>query len=456
MLEKLFQLKEHKTTVKTEIAAGITTFMTMAYILAVNPNMLSASGMDKTAVFIATCLAAAVGSVLMAFLSNYPIALAPGMGLNAYFAYTVCGSMGISWQVALMAIFIEGFIFILLTLTNVRESIFNSIPMSLKHGVSGGIGLFIAFIGFEGAKIIVPSESTLITYQHFKENVNSVGVGAILALIGVIITAVLMARNVKGNILIGILATWGLGVICELLGIYVPNPAAGMNSVIPVWSWTSFSSLRATFGQVFKADFDGVSLTNFIVVIFAFLFVDLFDTLGALIGVASKANLLDEEGKLPKIKGALLADSIATSVGAILGTSTTTTYVESTAGVAAGGRTGLTAITTGLLFVAAIVFAPVFLTIPSFATAPALIMVGFFMMNSILEIDFNDLTEAIPAYLAIIGMPFTYSISEGIAIGFISYTLINVFSGKRKEKKISWIMYVLTLVFILKYLFAST
>ena len=456
MLEKLFQLKKHNTTMKTEITAGITTFMTMAYILAVNPNMLSASGMDKTAVFMATCLAAAAGSVLMAFLSNYPIALAPGMGLNAYFAYTVCGSMGISWQVALMAIFIEGLIFILLTLTNVRESIFNSIPMSLKHGVSAGIGLFIALIGLSGANIIVPSEATLITYQHFKENVNSVGVGAILALIGVIITAILMARNVKGNILIGILSTWGLGILCELVGIYVPNPDLGMYSVIPSWSWTDFSALGSTFGQVFKADFSGVSITNFIIVIFAFLFVDLFDTLGALIGVASKANLLDENGRLPKIKGALLADSIATSVGAILGTSTTTTYVESTTGVAAGGRTGLTAVTTGVLFVIAIVFAPIFLTIPSFATAPALIMVGFFMMNSILEIDFNDLTESIPAYLAIIGMPFTYSISEGIALGFISYTLINLFSGKRKEKKISVIMYALTIVFILKYMFAST
>lgn len=456
MLEKFFHLKEHHTDVKTEIMAGVTTFMTMAYILAVNPNLLSVSGMDKTAVFIATCLASALGSILMAILANYPIALAPGMGLNAYFAYTVCGAMGISWQVALIAIFLEGMIFILLTLTNVREAIFNSIPLPLKHGVSAGIGLFIAFIGLQNAKIVVANSSTLVTYQHFNENFNSVGVGAILALIGMIITAVLMAKNVKGNILIGILITWILGILCEVAGIYVPNADAGMYSVIPNWYWTDFTALGNTFGQLFKADFSVVSIGNFLVVMFAFLFVDLFDTLGTLIGVATKADLLDENGKLPKIRGALLADAIATSAGAVLGTSTTTSYVESTAGVAAGGRTGLTSITTGLLFVIAIIFAPVFLTVPSFATAPALVMVGFYMMGSIVKINFDDLTDAIPAYLAIIAMPFTYSIAEGIAIGFISYTLINVFCGKTKEKKISPLMYILTILFICKYIFAST
>lgn len=456
MLEKLFQLKQHRTTVKTELMAGVTTFMTMAYILAVNPNLLSASGMDKTAVFIATCIASAIGSILMAFLANYPIALAPGMGLNAYFAFTVCGSMGISWQVALAAILLEGVIFILLTLTNVRESIFNAIPLPLKHGVSAGIGLFIAFIGLQGSHIVVASDSTLLTYQHFNENFNSVGVGAILALLGLVITAVLMAKNVKGSILLGILSTWVLGIICEVAGIYIPNAEAGMYSVIPTWYWTDLSALGKTFGQVFTADFTGVSIGNFLVVMFAFLFVDLFDTLGTLIGVATKADLLDGEGKLPNIRGALLADAIATSTGAILGTSTTTSYVESTAGVAVGGRTGLTAVTTGLLFLVAIIFAPIFLTVPSFATAPALIMVGFYMMGSIAEIHFDDLTDAIPAYLAIIGMPFTYSIAEGIAIGFISYTLINLFCGKAKEKKLSVIMYVLTILFILKYIFAST
>lgn len=456
MLDKYFKLNEHRTTVKTEIMAGVTTFMTMAYILAVNPNLLSGSGMDKTAVFLATCLASALGSILMAILANYPIALAPGMGLNAYFAYTVCGSMGISWEVALAAIFLEGVIFILLTLTNVREAIFNAIPLPLKHGVSAGIGLFIAFIGLQGANIVVANSSTLVTYQHFNENVNSVGVGAVLALIGVIITAVLMAKNVKGSILIGILATWILGILCEVTGIYVPNEEVGMFSVIPSWYWTDITALGHTFGQVFKADFTGVSIGNFLIVMFAFLFVDLFDTLGTLIGVATKADLLDENGKLPKIRGALLADAIATSAGAVFGTSTTTSYVESTAGVAAGGRTGLTAITTGLLFLVAIIFAPIFLTVPSFATAPALIMVGFYMMGSIVSINFEDLTDAIPAYLAIIAMPFTYSIAEGIAIGFISYTLINLFCGKAKEKKISVIMYVLTILFVLKYMFAST
>lgn len=456
MLEKFFQLKEHRTSVKTEIMAGVTTFMTMAYILAVNPNLLSVSGMDKTAVFIATCLASALGSILMAILANYPIALAPGMGLNAYFAYTVCGSMGISWEVALVAIFVEGVIFILLTLTNVREAIFNSIPLPLKHGVSAGIGLFIAFIGLQGSNIVVANDSTLVTYQHFNENFNSVGVGAILALIGIIITAILMVKNVKGSILIGILATWILGIICELVGIYVPNPDAGMYSVIPTWYWIDITSLGNTFGKLFQADLSAISIGNFLVVMFAFLFVDLFDTLGTLIGVATKADLLDENGKLPKIKGALLADSIATSAGAIFGTSTTTTYVESTTGVAAGGRTGLTTVTTGLLFLVAIIFAPVFLTIPSFATAPALVMVGFYMMGSIIKINFDDLTDAIPAYLSIIAMPFTYSISEGIAIGFISYTFINVACGKAKEKKISALMYILTILFICKYIFAST
>lgn len=455
MLDKFFHLKENHTSVKTEIMAGLTTFMTMAYILAVNPNMLSQAGMDKTAVFIASCLSAALGSVLMAVLANYPIALAPGMGLNAYFTYTVCGTMGISWEVALLAIFIEGIIFILMTLSNIRESIFNSIPMSLKHGVSAGIGMFIAFIGLQNSHLIVSDASTLVTYQHFTENVNSVGVGAILALIGVIFTAILMVKKVNGSVLYGILITWGLGIVCELLGIYVPNPDAGMFSVIPTWYWTDLSSLGKTFGKVFTADLHGVSIVNLIVVIFAFLFVDLFDTLGALIGVASKTNLLDEQGRLPKIRGALLADSIATAAGSILGTSTTTTYVESATGVAAGGRTGLTAITTGLLFIVAIFFAPIFLTIPSFATAPALIMVGFFMINSILEIDFNDFTEAIPAYLSFIAMPLTSSISEGIAIGFITYTIINVVCGKSKEKKISPIMYVLTVLFICKYIFVS-
>ena len=453
-MEKLFHLKENHTDVKTEVMAGITTFMTMAYILAVNPNILSAAGMDAKAVLIATSLAAFVGTMLMAFLANYPFALAPGMGLNAYFAYTVV-LMGYSWQMALLAVFVEGIVFIVLSLTNVREAIFNAIPLTLKSAVSVGIGLFVAFVGLQNAKLIVNSDSTLLTYQHFKgETFHSVGIGALLTLIGVLLIAVMLIKNVKGAILYGIILTWVLGIICELTGIYVPDAEAGMYSVIPTaFVSFDFSSLGNTFGQVFNLDFTNFNIGNFIVVMFAFLFVDLFDTLGTLIGVASKADMLDEEGKLPRIKGALLADAIATSAGAVLGTSTTTTYVESASGVTEGGRTGLTAATTAVLFLLASIFSPLFLTIPSFATAPALIVVGFYMMGAVAKINFDDMTDAIPAFLTILVMPLAYSISEGIAIGVVSWTLINLLSGKAKEKKITPLMYVLTVLFILKYIF---
>ncbi len=455
MLEKIFKLKENKTDVRTELMAGLTTFMTMAYILAVNPNILSAAGMDKNAVLIATALASFLGTAMMALFANYPFALAPGMGLNAYFAYTVVGNMGYSWQIALMAVFVEGLIFIVLSLTNVREAIFNSIPMTLKYAVSGGIGLFIAFIGLQNAKLVVNSDSTLLTYQTFKgENFHSVGVGAILALLGVLIIGILLVKRVKGGILLGILITWILGILCELAGIYVPNADAGMYSVIPT-SFVSFdfTSLGLTFGQVFRADFAGIKALDFITVMFAFLFVDIFDTLGTLIGVASKADMLDKDGKLPRIKGALLADAVATSAGAVLGTSTTTTFVESASGVTEGGRTGLTAVTTGILFLLALIFSPLFLTIPSFATAPALIVVGFYMISNVIKIDFDDPSEGLPAFLAIAAMPLAYSISEGIAIGVISYTLLNLLTGNARKKKISWLMYVLTVLFILKYIF---
>ena len=454
-MEKLFHLKENRTEVKTEVMAGITTFMTMAYILAVNPNILSAAGMDAKTVLIATSLAAFFGTMLMALLANYPFALAPGMGLNAYFAYTVVLTMGYSWQMALLAVFVEGIVFIVLSLTNVREAIFNAIPMTLKSAVSVGIGLFVAFVGLQNAKLIVNSDSTLLTYQHFKgETLHSIGIGALLALIGVLLIAVMLIKNVKGAILYGILLTWVLGIVCELAGIYVPDPEAGMYSVIPTaFVSFDFSSLGQTFGQVFHQDFSNFNLGNFIVVMFAFLFVDLFDTLGTLIGVASKADMLDENGKLPRIKGALMADAVATSVGAVLGTSTTTTYVESASGVTEGGRTGLTAATTAVLFLLASIFSPLFLTIPSFATAPALIVVGFYMMGAVVKIDFDDMTDAIPAFLTILIMPLAYSISEGIAIGVISWTLINVLTGKAKEKKISPLMYVLTGLFIVKYIF---
>ena len=351
MLEKMFKLKENNTSFRTEVVAGLTTFMAMAYILAVNPNILSATGMNSDAILLATALASFVGCMAMALLANYPFALAPGMGLNAYMAFTVCGNMGYSWQIALLAVFVEGLIFIVLSLTNVREAIFNAIPMALKKGVSAGIGLFIAFIGLQGANLVVNDDSTLLTYVKFVGDFHTIGIGALLTLIG----------------------------------------------------------------------------------------------------VSTKANMLDEEGKLPRIRPALLADAIATSVGAIFGTSTTTTYVESSAGVAAGGRTGLSAMVTGLLFLLAIVFAPIFTAIPSFATAPALIFVGFLMISSIISIDFEDITEAVPAYLAMLAMPLMYSISEGIALGVISYVVINLCCGK--AKKIKPLMYILAVLFVLKYIF---
>ncbi len=458
MLEKLFKLKSNNTTVKTEILAGITTFMTMAYILAVNPDLLSVSGMDKQAVLLATALSATIGTVFMAFLANYPFALAPGMGLNAYFSYSVCIGMGVDWRVALFAVFLEGLVFIVLSVTNIREAIFNAIPLTLKHAVSAGIGLFIAFIGFQNAKLVVNDDSTLLTYQRFTDNFRSVGVGAILALIGVIITAILLVKKVKGGILIGILATWILGIIAELTNIYIPDASVKMYSVIPnsIISF-DFSPLAKTAGQVFLLDFSVITrdILGFVTVIFAFLFVDVFDTLGTLIGVSSKANMLDKDGKLPRIKGALMADSLATCAGAVLGTSTTTTFVESASGVTEGGRTGLTALTTGFLFLISVIFAPLFLAIPSFATAPALIIVGFYMIGSVANINFEDMSEGIPAFLTIAVMPFAYSISEGIAIGVISYTLINLITGNAKKKKISILMYVLSVLFVCKYIFLT-
>lgn len=452
MLERIFKLKENNTDIKTEVLAGVTTFMTMAYILAVNPSILSAAGMDSNAVLVATALASFIGCTLMALLSNYPFALAPGLGLNAYFAYTVCGQMGYHWTVALLAVFVEGIIFILLSITNVRGAIFDSIPKNLKHAVGVGIGLFVAFIGLQGANLVVDG-ATLVTYQSFEENLNCIGIAAILALIGVLFTAILVSKKVKGSILWGILITYGLGIICELVGLYVPNPDLGMYSLYPDFSnWFVLDSIGATFGKVFTPEMDGVSVLNFITVVFAFLFVDVFDTLGTLIGVASKADMLDEDGRLPRMKGALLSDAIATSAGAILGTSTTTTFVESSSGVLEGGRTGLTSIVTGVLFLLSALFlAPLFIAIPSFATAPALIIVGFMMMSSVLKIDFEDPTEGIPAFLCLACMPLMYSISEGIAIGTISYVIINLFTGKAKEKKISMIMYILAVLFVLKY-----
>lgn len=453
MLEKFFKLKENNTNAKTEVMAGITTFMTMAYILAVNPTILEAAGMDRNAVLIATALAAFIGTLCMALFANYPFVLAPGMGLNAYMAYTVVLTMGYSWQIALLAVFAEGIVFIILSLTSVREAIFDAIPLTLKTAVSVGIGMFIAFIGLQNAKLVVAKESTLVTYQTFKgETFYSVGVGAILALVGVILTAILLVKKVKGGILYGILGTWVLGIIAELVGFYQPDAEIGMYSTIPSGIVSlDFSSFGKTFGQVFRADLGSIKIFDFIVVLFAFLFVDLFDTLGTLIGVATKADMLDEKGKLPRIKGALLADAIATTVGAIFGTSTTTTFVESASGVSEGGRTGLTAMTAGLLFLISVIFSPIFLAIPSFATAPALIIVGFYMIANVVKINFDNMLEAIPAFLCIIAMPMMYSIAEGMAIGVISWTLLHIFTGKSKDLNI--LMYILTVLFILKYVF---
>lgn len=454
-LEKLFHLREHGTTVRTELVAGLTTFMTMAYILAVNPGILSTTGMDAGAVFVATAIGSAIGTILMAVLANYPFALAPGMGLNAFFAFTVCGAMGYPWQVALAAVFIEGIIFLILSLTNVREAIFNCVPTNLKLGVTAGIGLFIAFIGMQSAKLVVDS-ATLVTIYPFKSSLAdgtfyTTGMGAVLALVGILIIAVFIHKRIPGDILWGILVTWILGIICEVTGLYIPNPELGMFSTIPDFSrGISIPDLSPTLMQV---DFSGIWSFNFLTVILAFMFVDLFDTIGTLIGVASKADLLDENGRLPKIKGALLADSLATSVGAVLGTSTVSTYVESSAGVSAGGRTGLTAWTVAVLFVLSLFMAPLFLTIPAFATAPALIVVGFLMVSSLTKVDFTNITEAFPAYIATVTMVFMYSISEGIAMGFISYVVINVLSGEFRKKSISPFMYVLAFIFVLKYIF---
>ena len=457
-LDKLFHLKENHTDVKTEILAGITSFMTMAYILAVNPNILAAAGMDHGAVFTATALSAFIGTLCMAVFANYPFALAPGMGLNAYFAYTVVLGMGYSWQVALAAVFVEGIIFVFLSVLNVREAIFNAIPFNLKKAVSVGIGLFIAFIGLQNAKIVIGG-STLVqlftldgyngTLESGTASFSDAGITVLLAIIGVVVTAVLVVKKVKGNILWGILITWGLGMACQAAGIYVPNAEIGFYSLFPDFSaGVSVPSLAPVFA---KFSFKGVPVLEFIVIVFAFLFVDLFDTIGTLIGVASKADMLDQEGKLPHIKGALLADAVGTTAGAVLGTSTVTTFVESASGVSEGGRTGLTSLTTGILFLLSLFLSPIFLAIPSFATAPALIIVGFYMLGAVTEIDFSDAAEGIPAFICMIAMPFFYSISEGIAMGVISYVALQLLS--KKSKKLSPVMVVLAVLHLLKYLF---
>ena len=545
MLERLFRLRENKTTVRTEVVAGLTTFMTMAYILAVNPFFLSCAGMPKGGVLIATALAAFVGTMLMAAFANYPFVLAAGMGLNAYFAFTVCGDMGYSWPFALLAVFVEGLVFLALSVTPVREGIFNAIPFSLKKAVAAGIGLFITLIALKSAGILIPDQATYIKLVPFRSvPFHTDGIVAILALVGIVVTTVLHAKMLKGAILLGILATWLLGVVAEISDVYrpdsdgdgisdaaeiawgldpfddrdartdldgdgysnlaefvagtgadeagslpapvvkdgtqVPVPETDIvaadakfnkhSSTIPCFAEGYWNALKRTFhefGQTFGAVFEPSAWThtakdgavtagwnlalslNFFVVMFAFFFVDLFDTLGTLIGVSLKGGFLDKQGRLPRISGALYADSVATAVGAVFGTSTTTTFVESSAGVAAGGKTGLTAATAAVLFLLSIFLAPLFLAIPGFATTPALVVVGFLMMGSIMGIDFNDVGEGLPSFLCIVAMPFFYSISDGIMFGVISYTFVNLCTGR--AKRISPVMYVLTALFIAKY-----
>ena len=431
-MQKLFKLKEHGTDVKTEMIAGITTFLAMAYILAVNPLILSSTGMDQGALFTATAIAAIIGTLCMAFFANYPIALASGMGLNAFFASVVAG--GISWQVVLTAILIEGLVFILLTLFKFREAIVNAIPKNLKLAITAGIGLFIAFIGFQSGLGFTVGVS--FTTPH-----------VILAFVGLLIMGIMLYFKVKGAILWGILITYLLGIGAQAIGWYVPDPAAGLFSLYPSGIFSMPPSLAPIF---FKFDFSGAWKLgiDFIVICFAFLMVDMFDTIGTLVGVASQANLLDEKGQLKHAKGALMADAVGTTAGSMLGTSTVTSYIESAAGVEVGGRTGLTAVATAGMFVLALFFSPIFLAVPAFATAPALIIVGLMMMKATKEIDFTDYTIAIPAFLTIILMPILSSIADGMMFGFISYLILQLINKKGKD--LHPMMYVIVVLFLLK------
>ena len=429
MLNKLFGFDPQKHNVRTEIVAGITTFLTMSYILAVNPGMFGIlEGMPAGAVFTTTALAAIIGTLAMAFFAKLPFGLAPGMGLNAFFVFSVCLGMGYSWQFALTAVFIEGVLFILMTITNIREAIVNAIPKNLRYAIGGGIGLFIAFIGMQNAGIIVNDDATLVALGDVTSG------SALLAVIGLVITGVLFALNVKGAMLIGILATTLIGIpmgITEFKGV-VSMP----ESIEPIFC---------------KFEWDKIFTLDMLVVVFTFLFIDMFDTVGTLIGVSTKAKMVDEKGNIPHLKQAFMADAIATTAGAVLGTSTTTTYVESASGVAQGGRTGLTAFTIAACFAVALFFSPLFLSVPGAATAPVLILVGMLMMEPVRNIDFDDATEAIPSFICLIMMPLAYSISAGILLGMIAYVLINMICGK--FKKLTPTMYILAILFILKYIF---
>ena len=445
-MEKLFKLKQNGTTVRTELIAGITTFLSMVYILAVNPSMLSAAGMEPGAVFTATAVSAFIACAIMAFFANYPIALASGMGLNAYFAYSVCIPMaqaGIQdpWQIALTAVLVEGIVFIILSFFKFRETLVNKVPANLKYGISAGIGLFIVIVGLEGANIIVADPSTLVALGDIATP------QVALALLGFIIIAILHHYKVSGYILIGIFATWILGMIAQKVGWYQVNVEEGVYSLFPSFS----GGMLPAAPNLFKFDFSYVTnhVMEFVVIVFSFLFVDLFDTVGTVIGVADKGNMLDKDGNLPRVGAALMADAVGTVAGACLGTSTVTSYVESSAGVAQGGRTGLTALTTGVLFLVALVLSPIFLAIPSFATTPALMFVGLLMLSSVKKMTFDgDIADVVSGFIAIIMMPLTYSIANGIMFGILSWVILKVCTGKVKE--IHPVMWISSALFVLR------
>ncbi len=444
-MEKFFKLKEMGTDVRTEVVAGVTTFLSMVYILAVNPSILSASGMDSASIFTATAISAAIATLTMAFLANYPVALASGMGLNAYFAYTVCPMVGTEspWQVALAAVLVEGILFILLSFTNFREALVNDIPQNLKSAISVGIGLFIAIVGLKNSGAVSVTTENGIALGDLSN------AAITLSLVGIIIIAILAQKGAKGAIFYGILITWVLGMIAQAVGWYVPDPAAGVYSVYPTFS---FSGVELDHFCDFDFAWIGSHVMDFVVIVFSFLYVDIFDTVGTLIGVASKADLLDEDGNLPRAKEALLSDAIGTCVGAVFGTSTVTSFVESSAGAAAGGKTGLTSVTTGVLFIVSLVLSPLFLSIPSFATTPALVYVGYLMMTQIKNVKFEDapMSDIIAGFLAIIMMPFTSSIANGIMFGIVSWIILRLVEGKAKEiRPVMWVSGALFIIYMI-------
>lgn len=462
-LERFFKIKENNTNFRTEIYTGLITFLAVSYILAVNPAILSSTGMDQGAVFYATALAAFFGTACMALIANYPLVLAPAMGLNAFFAYTVVKTMGYSWQFALFAVVIEGLVFFLLSLSSIREKIINSIPLPLKYAMCSGIGLFITLIAFKNAHIIKDHPATLITIQNFfGPEFHTSGISAILALAGILISAYLMHRKFTGALLVGILSTWVLGIICQLTGIYHVVPEAGFYSLLPNFNFASFTKPFFSFCDLFASAFNSNNWTStsqytgyrlllsadFIIISFSFFFTDFFDTVGSVSGAVVNTPLMKKDGTIPGIKKVLIADSIATFAGAILGTSTTTTFAESAIGVKAGARTGLAAMVAALLFLISLICAPIFLAIPGFATAPALVIVGFIMIRSITQIDWNDIAGALPAYIMITGIVFTHSISDGLGLGIMSYTILNC----RIKGRVNWLLWLIMLLFIAKYL----